>query len=297
MLLVGGSWIGAVVCGSRCAAGAAAKGAVTDELAGPDAARGSVPWHATATAAQATISRGATRVGSGRGMGAGEVYQKTKKVPDLFWNRYVCRPVAAVLVSAVKDSRITPNQITLASFVVGVASAGLLIALPGHLGLIGAVLVYQLSYVLDCADGMLARWRGLASPAGHLLDFLMDELKAFAILAAAAVRLHFEHPEQPFLFTGLFGLVVLASGIALTSFTRHPEIAPPKRNAEPSRSLVTRAVRLVEDIAKFLIHYPSYLLYVALAGRLELFLYPYVLVNALYAARTWLSVALRFGRA
>jgi hypothetical protein len=144
---------------------------------------------------------------------------------------------------------------------------------------------------------MLARWRGLASPAGHLLDFLMDELKAFAILAAAAVRLQMEHPEQPFALLGIGGLVSLASGIALTSFQRHPEIAPPKSAAQPARSLVARAVRLVEGVAKFLIHYPSYILYVAFTGRLELFLYPYVAVNALYAARAWLGVALRFGRA
>jgi phosphatidylglycerophosphate synthase len=230
-------------------------------------------------------------------MGAREVYQRTKKVPDLFWNRYVCRPVAAVLVNALKDTRVTPNQVTLASFVVGVASAGLLLALPGHTGLVVAVLVYQASYVLDCADGMLARWRGLASPVGHLLDFLMDELKAFAILAAAAVRLQMEHPEQPFALVGIGGLVSLASGIALTSFQRHPEIAPPKSTTPPAQSLVARAVRLVEGVAKFLIHYPSYILYVALTGRLELFLYPYVAVNALYAARAWLGVALRFGRA
>jgi phosphatidylglycerophosphate synthase len=230
-------------------------------------------------------------------MGAREVYQKTKKVPDLFWNRYVCRPIAAVLVSAIRDTKLTPNQVTLASFVVGIASAGLLIALPGHIGLIVAVLVYQASYVLDCADGMLARWRGIASPAGHLLDFLMDELKAFAILAAAAVRLHLEHPEQPFLLVGIAGLLVLASGIALTSFLRHPAIAPPASTGVPSQSLLARLVRLIEAGAKFLIHYPSYLLYVALSGHLELYLYPYVAVNALYAARAWLGVALRFGRA
>lgn len=230
-------------------------------------------------------------------MSAREVYQRTKKVPDLFWNRYVCRPVAAVLVDALKDTRVTPNQITLASFVVGMLSALLIIALPGQLGLITAVLVYQASYVLDCADGMLARWRGLASPAGHLLDFLMDELKAFAILAAAAVRLHLEHPEKPFLLLGLAGLVALASGIALTSFTRHPEIAPPKSAAAPSQSPLSRVVRVIESGAKFLVHYPSYLLYVALTGRLELYFYPYIAVNALYAARTWLGVALRFGRA
>jgi phosphatidylglycerophosphate synthase len=230
-------------------------------------------------------------------MGASEVYQRTKKVPDLFWNRYVCRPVAAVLVDALKGTRVTPNQVTLASFVVAVLAAALLVVLPGRTGLIVAVLVYQASYVLDCADGMLARWRGIASPAGHLLDFLMDELKAFAILAAAAVRLQQEHPTQPFLLLGLGGLVCLASGIALTSFQRHPAIAPPKSTAEPSKSPLARAVRLIESAAKFLIHYPSYMLYVAFTGRLELYLYPYLAVNALYAAKAWLSVAVRFGGA
>ena len=229
-------------------------------------------------------------------MGAREVYQRTKKVPDLFWNRFVCRPLAAVLVDAVKASRVTPNQITLASFALGIVAAALLIALPGHGGLIIAVMVYQASYVLDCADGMLARWRGIASPAGHLLDFLMDELKAFAILAAAAVRLHIEHPDQPFLLLGIAGLTALASGIALTSFQRHPAIAPPKSSAEPSKSLLARAVRLFESAAKFVIHYPSYILYVAFTGYLELYLYPCLVVNVLYAAKAWLGVALRFGK-
>lgn len=230
-------------------------------------------------------------------MSAREVYQKTKKVPDLFWNRFVCRPIAAVVVDLLKNTAITPNQITLASFVVAAVSVALLIALPGHTGLLVAVVVYQASYVLDCADGMLARWRGIASPAGHLLDFLMDELKAFAVLAAAAVRLAREQPQEPFLLLGLGGLVMLASGIALTSFLRHPEIAPPKSSAAPSQSLVASVVRWVEGVAKLLIHYPSYILFVAIAGHLEWYLYPYVAVNAVYAAKSWLGVALRFGRA
>jgi hypothetical protein len=116
-------------------------------------------------------------------------------------------------------------------------------------------------------------------------------------LGAAAIRLHLEHPEQPFLLLGIAGLVALASGIALTSFQRHPAIAAVAGGAEPSRSLLSRLVRLLEGGAKFLIHYPSYILYVAMAGHLELYLYPYVAVNVLYAARTWLGVALRFGRA
>jgi len=286
---------------TACALGGSAgtvEGGGAGSSAGPSAAfeAASARWQLARAERQAKASQ-ETRVGSVLCMGAREVYQRTKKVPDLFWNRFVCRPLAAVLVDLAKGTRLTPNQITLASFVLGFASAGLLIALPGRTGLIVAVLVYQASYVLDCADGMLARWRGLASPAGHLLDFLMDELKAFAILAAAAVRLHLEHPERPFLLLGLAGLVALASGIALTSFQRHPEIAPPKSSTAPSRSLVARAIRLVESCAKFLIHYPSYILYVAFTGRLELYLYPYLVVNVLYASKAWLGVALRFGRA
>jgi phosphatidylglycerophosphate synthase len=166
--------------------------------------------------------------------------------------------------------------------------------------LIAAVLVFELSYVLDCADGMLARWRGSASPVGHLLDFLMDELKAFCLLAAVAVRLFLEQQDVRFLLLGLFGLVVLASGIALTTFVRRPEVAGPAApsgsQAAATRSLLRRIVALIESGAKFLIHYPSYLLYVALIGRIELYFLPYVAVNALYAVRAFAGVAWRFGR-
>jgi phosphatidylglycerophosphate synthase len=232
-------------------------------------------------------------------MSAAEVYRKTRKVPDLFWNTYVCRPIAAVLVDALKDTRITPNQITLSAVFVALGSVSMLLLWPGHLGLILAVIVFELSYVLDCADGMLARLRGTASPVGHLLDFLMDELKAFCLLAAVSVRLFREHGDTRFLLLGLFGLVALASGIALTTFVRRPEVlgATLASAASGPRSLARRAVGLVEGAAKFLIHYPSYLLYVALLGRIELYFLPYVAINALYAARTFAGVAWRFGRA
>jgi phosphatidylglycerophosphate synthase len=234
-------------------------------------------------------------------MSAAEVYRKTRKVPDLFWNAYVCRPIAAALVSAIQGTRITPNQITLSAVFVALGSVALLLFVPGHVGLMLAVVVFELSYVLDCADGMLARWRGTASPVGHLLDFLMDELKAFCLLAAVAVRLFLEHSDTRFLLLGLFGLVALASGIALTTFIRRPEVAgpaPPKSEAaaRAARSPLQRAIGLLESGAKFVIHYPSYLLYVAIYGRIELYFLPYIAVNALYAARAFAGVAWRFGR-
>lgn len=231
-----------------------------------------------------------------------EVYRKTRKRPDLFWNTYVCRPPAAMVVAALRSTPVTPNQITFAAFFLALAACGILLVVPGHAGLLVGVVVFQLSYVLDCADGMLARWRNIQSTQGHLLDFLMDEIKAFALLGVASVRLWREHADDRFLVLGIGGLCCLATGIGLTTFQRRPEIAPPPATGAlaasqaPSKSLVKLAIGLVERIAKFLIHYPSYLLYVAIAGRLEAYLLPYVAVNALYAARALASVMLRFGR-
>jgi phosphatidylglycerophosphate synthase len=229
-------------------------------------------------------------------MSAAEVYKKTRKVPDLFWNAYVCRPVAAVLVDAVKGTRVTPNQITLSALVVATLSAALLLAVPGYVGLVAAVLLFEFSYVLDCADGMLARWRGTASPVGHLLDFLMDEIKAFVLLAAVAARLFLEQGDARFLLIGLVGLVALASGVALTTFVRRPEVAGPSASGGAPAGRARGPLAWVESFAKFLIHYPSYIWLAAALGHIEYYFYPYVVVNALYAARALLSVALRFGR-
>jgi hypothetical protein len=53
---------------------------------------------------------------------------------------------------------------------------------------------------------------------------------------------------------------------------------------------------IVEGAAKFVVHYPSYLWLAAAIGRIELYFFPYIVINALYAARMFLSVSLRFGR-
>jgi phosphatidylglycerophosphate synthase len=228
-------------------------------------------------------------------MSALEVYRKTRKVPDLFWNARVCRPLGAVIVDAIQGTRVTPNQITLAALLVAGAAAVMLIGLRSYWGLVLAILVYEFSYVLDCVDGMLARWRGTASPVGHLLDFLMDEIKAFAILAAVAVRLFLERSEPWFLLLGLGGLVALASGVALTTFMRRPELGA-LAGAAPAKERRRGPLGWLESFAKLLVHYPSYIWLAAAFNRIDLYFYPYIAVNTLYAGGALLSVALRHGR-
>ena len=239
-----------------------------------------------------------------------EAYRQTRKPRDILWNRFVARPLAAVLLVPLQATRITPNQVTFASLVVFVAAAALMALFPGQLGLLVAIVALEASYVLDCVDGQLARKKGLSSPVGAHLDFLMDELKAFLLVAAAGIRLWRGSEEPLWLLEGLLGLCVVATAISLTTFIRRPEYlkatgaARPESAGDygdgfatvPGKTGRRGPLALLESLGKFLIHYPSYLVFVALADRLDVFLHVYVFINAAYAARALLGVFLKLGR-
>jgi phosphatidylglycerophosphate synthase len=238
------------------------------------------------------------------------VYRETKKPKDILWNRFVARPVAAVLLVPLAKTPITPNQITFLSLLTFVGAMVALALEPGWGWLVGAALLLELSYVLDCADGQLARLRRRSSPVGAHLDFLMDELKAFLLVAACGVRLWRADGHELWLVEALLGLVVVATAISLTTFIRRPEYLAATGAARPASAgdygdgfaaaaAPARTVSLfglVEDLGRFLVHYPSYILIVALADQLELFLHVYLAINAAYAARSLLVVAVKLGR-
>jgi len=239
-----------------------------------------------------------------------DVYRKTKKPRDILWNRFVARPLAAVLLVPLAKSRITPNQVTFLSLITFVGAMVLLALERSYLGLMGAALALELSYVLDCTDGQLARLKQKSSPVGAHLDFLMDELKAFLLVAATGIRLWRCDGHEAWLVEALLGLTAVASAISLTTFIRRPEYLTATGAARPasagdygdgfaSSALGRRSlspIGLVEGLGRFLIHYPSYFVLVAVADQLDVFLHVYIVINAAYAARSLLAVAVRLGR-
>src|SRR3569832_1941669 len=117
------------------------------------------------------------------------IYRSSKKKQDINWfTEWIARPPAAVVVYVLRNTPITPNQVTFLSAFVAAGACALLIACLGWVPLVIAAALFEFSFVLDCADGMLARLRKLASPLGHQLDFQMDELKAMLLYGAVAVR-------------------------------------------------------------------------------------------------------------
>ncbi len=126
---------------------------------------------------------------------------------DYYWHR----PLAGLLVQAIEHWPVTPNQVTLASGFVSLL-AGLVIGLGAWFGAwlaaIGGVLLL-VSIVLDCADGQLARIRGIASPVGRILDGLIDAVAPLSVMHGMAFFL--VHAGFPYRLVWPIGWAAAAS--------------------------------------------------------------------------------------
>jgi phosphatidylglycerophosphate synthase len=234
-----------------------------------------------------------------------DIYRSSRKKRDINrFTQYIARPPASVLVYLLRNTPVTPNQVTMLSTVVAAGSAAMLVLLPGYLWLVMAAVVYELSFVLDCVDGQLARLRKIASPAGHLLDFLMDEIKAMFMFGAVAVRLWQEaNGDVLFLLVGLAGLFCLAAGLSLTSFLRRPELGAKQatEDGQPAevggrRGPIGLVLTGLEMASRFVVHYPQYIWICAVADRMDIYFWAYAGVNALYLLKCLATVLVKLGR-
>jgi phosphatidylglycerophosphate synthase len=229
------------------------------------------------------------------------IYRASKKPRDNLWTEWCSRPPAAAVVWLLRSTPVTPNQVTFLSLAVFAGAAAILIAWRTWAGLAVAAAVVQLSYVLDCVDGQLARVKSMASPVGALLDFLMDELKAFLLVGAATVRMWAQAGDPRWLLVGIGGLTVVASGIALTTFTRREEYlqatgAKPPVLTGMATELPRTPLGWIEWAGKQVIQYPQHFWIFCLADRLDWFLYIYLGANAAYLGRSSLAVLIKLGR-
>ena len=90
-------------------------------------------------------------------------------------DRHVNRRFSRYVTLAVIDHPVTPNQITAAALVMGLVAVGLFATGRYALAVAGAALL-QLSAIVDCADGELARLKHLESRLGALLDIVADNV-------------------------------------------------------------------------------------------------------------------------
>lgn len=237
------------------------------------------------------------------------IYRDSKKDQDIFWNVWIARPLAAVLLYFLKRTPITPNQVTFLGAVAFLGVAAALIFIPGWTGMLVAAAVLEFAYILDCADGQLARLKSMTSEVGAYLDFLIDEVKALILVGAFSVRLWMVEDEVYWLLVGLGAMALVSIATSLTNFVRRPEYAgrdikpgeSARRKGTRPKGLVPKVLWAVQSLASWLVHYPSWFVYLALADGIagfsgaRWFMYLFLGVYCLYAAKTGLGVLLKLG--
>ncbi|KRW91446.1 CDP-alcohol phosphatidyltransferase [Alicyclobacillus tengchongensis] len=114
------------------------------------------------------------------------------KRPIDVWTNYIYYPLSIRLVYLIRNTRIKPNEITLFSmFLCLIGCVGFAVGLRPYV--VAGLVFVQVSYVFDCADGQLARYKQQFSPVGGWLDQVSDRIKEFAIyfsLAYGYTRFH-----------------------------------------------------------------------------------------------------------
>ena len=114
--------------------------------------------------------------------------ESTFQPRDEWWSRVFATPMAYLVLTVVADWRfLTPNRLTIFSFGLTIASA-LFILVDTTTSLVVAGIVLQIAYIIDCMDGQLARYRGVSSKAGSLLDKCSDFIKFPFVIAALTIQ-------------------------------------------------------------------------------------------------------------
>jgi phosphatidylglycerophosphate synthase len=102
-------------------------------------------------------------------------------------NSWIHRIVRPTVVKPLASTPVTPNQLTTARLLAGIAAAALMAAGPAWQGIAAGVFV--LSVALDRCDGELARLTGKTSPGGHRYDMIADAVCNALILIGLGIGL------------------------------------------------------------------------------------------------------------
>jgi hypothetical protein len=130
---------------------------------------------------------------------------------DGFFSVFVLRRFSKILTWAAVKVGATPNQVTLASFAIGLYAA-YLFAQGDTWSLIGGALLLQVSIIVDCVDGELARYTRKFSELGAWLDAITDRVKEYAVFLGLAYGAMVQNGQN---------LWLLAAALMLIQTFRH----------------------------------------------------------------------------
>ncbi len=113
-------------------------------------------------------------------------FRRATRPDDGFYSTFVLRRLSRRITPVALRLGVTPNQITAASFAVGLGAAACFAGGARGWLVAGAVLM-QVSLLADCVDGEVARYTRRFTPFGAWLDAATDRVKEYACYAGLAL--------------------------------------------------------------------------------------------------------------
>jgi CDP-alcohol phosphatidyltransferase-like enzyme len=98
------------------------------------------------------------------------------------------RPIGVRIARALQPTRVSPDQVTLWSLIIGLAAGHCFVYASPWVNVLGFAL-FIVSDLFDSADGQLARLRGTSTRFGRILDGLSDNARFVNLYAHVVVRL------------------------------------------------------------------------------------------------------------
>jgi hypothetical protein len=131
---------------------------------------------------------------------------REKEVLSLY-DRLIARVLAPPVAWLALKLGLSADAVTLLSVLAALASA-VCLAQGSSCGGLWAALLLQFSYLLDCADGDVARARGTASLDGYLRDTMRHQLLNPLVFAGLTLHVFTRHPCYWVVLAGLLAAVL-----------------------------------------------------------------------------------------
>ena len=208
---------------------------------------------------------------------------KKYRKPVDFWTNY-SHIFSIRIVAIVKNTRITPDMITWSSLLVCLVGTILMLLFPQqYIFWFLSGILYQFAFILDCADGQLARFKEQFSPNGWRIDLYTDRVKEFLIIFAMTYVLMFQY--KWFWIIGIITIALqgLLKYIDLQEILKSSNINFKYNQIQKNEEKVRRRLKYLNKISTFKNKYKLGFMNIGefyffnfvfiLLGRLDWFLY------------------------
>jgi len=135
-------------------------------------------------------------------------------------DRYIIRKISGFITGLLVNTPVTPNQVTIISLILGIASAAFF-SHGAHTYTIIAGLFYFISTVFDQCDGEVARYKQMTSDFGKTFDIIVDSIVNTTITIGITIAIYKTNGSGLSIIAGLLAMTGIVISLLLTTYFSH----------------------------------------------------------------------------